>query len=250
MEQDITCVSVSDLTLGYGQTVLMEHVSFEVKCGDITVIMGPSGSGKSTLLRHLIGLRDSNTGDITYFGESFTKADARRRSQMLRQFGILYQGSALWGSMTLAENVAFPLQEYTRLSKSEIGQIVQLKLALVGLAGFEDYFPSELSGGMKKRAALARAIAADPKILFLDEPSAGLDPVSSSRLDKLIVQLRDYLGVTVIMVTHELDSILAIGDRAVYLDTEAKTVTAIGSPQELLKNPPNDRIHRFMTRSV
>lgn len=236
--------------MAYGSTVVMRDVTFDVGRGEIAVIMGPSGSGKSTLMKHLLGLYEPDEGDVLYDGESFTKAPSERRNEMLRKFGVLYQNGALWGSMTLAENVAFPLEEYTRLSKIEIAEIVRLKLALVGLRGFEAYFPSEISGGMRKRAALARAIAMDPEILFFDEPSAGLDPVSSRRLDDLILQLRDYFGTTVVVVTHELQSIFAVGDKAVYLDTEERTVTAIGSPAELRENPPNERVRRFMTRSA
>ena len=242
-------IQVRDLTMRYGDFVVMRDVTFDVAHGEIAIVMGPSGSGKSTLMKHLIGLREPAEGEVFYSGESFTAADSDRRNEMLRCFGVLYQNGALWSSMTLRENVAFPLEEYTSLSKHEIDEIVGLKLALVGLRGFEAYFPSEISGGMRKRAALARAIAMDPDILFFDEPSAGLDPVSSRRLDDLILQLRDNLGATVVVVTHELASILAVGDKAVYLDTEERTVTAIGSPQQLLDDPPNDRVRRFMTRS-
>jgi phospholipid/cholesterol/gamma-HCH transport system ATP-binding protein len=200
-------------------------------------------------MKHLIGLYEPAAGEVVYSGVSFTDASPARRNEMLRSFGVLYQNGALWGSMTLAENVAFPLEEYTRLSRGEIAEVVQLKLALVGLRGFETYFPSEISGGMRKRAALARAIAMDPKILFFDEPSAGLDPVSSRRLDELILRIRDYFGTTVVIVTHELPSIFAVGDKAIYLDTEDRTVTAIGTPRALRDDPPNERVRRFMTRS-
>lgn len=245
----IAAIQVRNLTMSYGEFVVMRDVSFDVEHGEIAIVMGPSGSGKSTLMKHLVGLREPAEGEVFYAGESFTEADAVRRNEILRNCGVLYQNGALWSSMTLAENVAFPLEEYTSLSKREIAEIVSLKLALVGLRGFDTYFPSEISGGMRKRAALARAIAMDPDILFFDEPSAGLDPVSSRRLDDLILQLRDYLGATIVVVTHELASIFAVGDKAVYLDTEERTVTAIGSPQELLDRPPNQRVRRFMTRS-
>jgi phospholipid/cholesterol/gamma-HCH transport system ATP-binding protein len=235
--------------MAYGSRVIMRDLNFDVPRGEITIIMGPSGSGKSTLMKHLIGLREPAEGEVFYDGESFTQASDKRRNEMLRNFGVLFQNGALWGSMTLAENVAFPLQEYTTLTNREIAEIVELKLALVGLRGFETYFPSEISGGMRKRAALARAIAMDPEVLFFDEPSAGLDPVSSRRLDDLILSLRDYFGTTVVIVTHELQSIFAVGDKAIYLDTEEQTVTAIGSPAELRDRPPNDRVRRFMTRS-
>ncbi|HUF08202.1 MAG TPA: ATP-binding cassette domain-containing protein [Rhodothermales bacterium] len=241
-------IEVRHLTMAYGSTVIMRDVSFDVLEGEIAVIMGPSGSGKSTLMKHLVGLYEPTEGQVVYNGESFTEAGPARRNELLRSFGVLYQNGALWGSMTLAENVAFPLEEYTKLSKGEIAEVVQLKLALVGLRGFETYFPSEISGGMRKRAALARAIAMDPKILFFDEPSAGLDPVSSRRLDDLILRLRDYFGTTVVIVTHELPSIFAVGDKAIYLDTEERTVTAIGSPRALQDHPPNERVRLFMTR--
>ena len=245
----IATIQVRNLTMSYGDFVVMHDVSFGVEQGEIAIVMGPSGSGKSTLMKHLVGLLEPVGGEVFYGGESFTRADMTRRNQILRKCGVLYQNGALWSSMTLAENIAFPLEEYTSLSKREIAEIVSLKLALVGLRGFDTYFPSEISGGMRKRAALARAIAMDPDILFFDEPSAGLDPVSSRRLDDLILQLRDYLGATIVVVTHELASIFAVGDKAVYLDTEERTVTAIGSPQELLDRPPNQRVRRFMTRS-
>jgi len=235
--------------MGYGDRVIMRDLNFRVEEGEIAVIMGPSGSGKSTLLKHLIGLLEPQTGEIFFGGESFTAADDRRRSEILQNFGALFQNGALWGSMTLAENVAFPLQEYTDLPATQIAEIVHLKMALVGLRGFEAYFPSEISGGMRKRAALARAIAMDPAILFFDEPSAGLDPVSSRRLDDLILRMRDYFGATVIIVTHELPSIFAIADKAIYLDTEERTITAIGNPRKMRDDPPNEQVQRFLTRS-
>jgi len=197
----------------------------------------------------MIGLLEPVKGDILYNGASFTSADEIRRDEILRTFGVLYQNGALWSAMTLSENVALPLTLYTKLSDEEMSRVVSVKLALVGLSGFEEFYPSQISGGMRKRAALARAIALDPEILFFDEPSAGLDPVSSRRLDDLILELRDSLGTTVVVVTHELQSIFAIGDRAVYLDTETRTISALGSPSELLRNPPNERVHHFLTRS-
>jgi phospholipid/cholesterol/gamma-HCH transport system ATP-binding protein len=236
--------------MAYGSHVIMRDLNFDVTQGEITIIMGPSGSGKSTLMKHLVGLREPAAGEVLYGDESFTDANDRRRNEILRGLGVLFQNGALWGAMTLAENVAFPLEENTDLSKREIAEIVALKLALVGLRGFETYFPADISGGMRKRAALARAIAMDPEILFFDEPSAGLDPVSSRRLDDLILRLRDYFGTTVVIVTHELESIFAVGDKAIYLDTEEKTVTAIGSPTELRDRPPNDRVRRFMRRTA
>ncbi len=197
----------------------------------------------------MIGLKEPATGDIFYGEQSFWQADEQARSMMLRDFGVLYQNGALWSSMTLAENIQFPLEEYTDLTGPEIDEIVTLKLALVGLRGFEGFYPSEISGGMRKRAALARAIALDPDVLFFDEPSAGLDPLSSRRLDDLILQLRDSLGTTIVVVTHELDSIFTIGDNAVFLDVETRTMSALGNPRDLRDHPPSDNVYRFLTRS-
>ncbi len=242
-------IRIENLTMAYGSFVVMRDLNFEIERSEITIIMGGSGCGKSTLLKHMIGLLDPAEGEISYNGQSFTRADDTDRDAMLRRFGVLYQAGALWSSMTLSENVALPLGLYSDLEDSEIAGIVSLKLALVGLSGFEKFYPSEISGGMRKRAALARAIALDPEVLFFDEPSAGLDPVSSRRLDDLILELRDSLGTTVVVVTHELQSIFAIGDKAVFLDTETRTMSALGNPNELLENPPNVRVHRFLTRS-
>ncbi len=241
-------IEVNRLEMAYGDFVVMRDLNFKVRRGQVMVIMGGSGCGKSTLLRHLIGLMTPAKGDILYDGESFVQSSEKEQKKKLRSFGVLYQGGALWSSMTLAENITLPLEEYTKLSPSEIGEVVSYKLSLVGLAGFEEFYPSEISGGMRKRAGLARAMALDPEILFFDEPSAGLDPISSSRLDDLILQLRNSLGSTVVVVTHELESIFAIADKAVFLDVEKRTMTAIGDPNEMLKNPPNDNVRRFLTR--
>jgi phospholipid/cholesterol/gamma-HCH transport system ATP-binding protein len=210
--------------------------------------MGGSGCGKSTLLRHFIGLLQPARGEILYSGQSLWGADEAQRRLLMRQMGVLYQSGALWSSMTLAENIALPLGEFTTLSKAEIEEIVALKLALVGLAGFQDYYPSEISGGMQKRAGLARAMALDPDILFFDEPSAGLDPISSRLLDDLILHLRDSLGATVVVVTHELASIFAIGDNSVFLDPERKTMIAQGDPKKLLTECEDPGVRRFLTR--
>ena len=241
-------IEVSQLEMAYGDFVVMRDLNFKVRRGEVMVIMGGSGCGKSTLLRHLIGLKIPAKGDILYDGKSFVQSSAEEQKNKLRSFGVLYQGGALWSSMTLAENINLPLEEYTNLSPSEIGEVVSYKLSLVGLAGFEEFYPSEISGGMRKRAGLARAMALDPEILFFNEPSAGLDPISSSRLDDLILQLRDSLGSTIVVVTHELQSIFAIADKAVFLDVEKRTMTALGNPNEILKNPPNDNVRRFLTR--
>jgi len=240
-------ITVRDLTMAYGSFVLMRDMAFTVRRGDVFVIMGGSGSGKSTLLRHLIGLNEPAKGEVLYGRESFTKADPRRRQQMLQRFGVLYQGGALWSSMTLAENIGLPLQEYTDLNPAEIRQIAGLKLALVGLKGFEDFYPSQISGGMQKRAGLARAMALDPEVLFLDEPSSGLDPISSKLLDDLILDLRENLGSTIVVVTHELTSIFAIATNSVFLDVERRAITALGPPGELLSSG-NETVRRFLTR--
>ena len=234
--------------MAYGDVVIQRNLTFEVKRGAIFIVMGGSGCGKSTLLRHLIGLQAPAGGRILYGATDFWTASEDVRQDLMRRMGILYQGGALWSSMTLAENVALPLREYTRLDRQRIGDMVALKLALVGLAGFEDYYPAEISGGMCKRAGLARAMALDPEILFFDEPSAGLDPISAKRLDDLILEINDSLGTTVIVVTHELASIFSIGSEAVFLDAEAKTMIARGDPKQLASSSRDERVARFLTR--
>jgi phospholipid/cholesterol/gamma-HCH transport system ATP-binding protein len=241
-------IVVRDMALAYGDFVLIDDLNFAVRRSEIFVIMGGSGSGKSTLMRQMIGLKRPARGQVLYGGVSFWDADRQGREQLMRRFGVLYQEGALWSAMTLLENVALPLFEYTDLSPADIRAIASLKLALVGLAGFEDYYPSAISGGMRKRAGLARAMAMDPEILFFDEPSAGLDPITSCRLDELILDLRDSLGVTTVMVTHELPSILGIADNSVFLDPETKSQLATGDPQELLAHPPDPKIEDFLTR--
>jgi phospholipid/cholesterol/gamma-HCH transport system ATP-binding protein len=211
--------------------------------------MGGSGSGKSTLLKHLIGLKKPAKGTILFEGETFDLDDDAARKRVLRRFGVLYQNGALWSGLTLAENVALPLEEFTELDASTVADVVSLKLALVGLRGFGHFYPSEISGGMRKRAALARAIALDPDVLFFDEPSSGLDPISASRLDDLILELKASFGTTIVVVTHDLDSIFRIADRALFLDIEHKTMTALGPPAELRDHPPSAEVHRFLTRS-
>jgi phospholipid/cholesterol/gamma-HCH transport system ATP-binding protein len=241
-------IIVKDLTMAYGSFVLMRDINFTVLHGDIFIIMGGSGCGKSTLLRHLIGLKEPATGEIIYDDFNFTKARPEAREQLLRRFGILYQSGALWSSMTLAQNIGLPLGEFTDLNPSQIREIAALKLALVGLSGFEDYYPNQISGGMQKRAGLARAMALDPEILFFDEPSAGLDPISSSLLDELIMELRDSLGSTVVIVTHELASIFAIGNNCVFLDADSRLQIATGDPKELLAKSDDPRVRKFLTR--
>ena len=239
---------VRDLTMAYGSVVIQQDLTFTVQRGDIFIIMGGSGCGKSTLLRHLIGLQTPAKGEVLYDGQSFWQAEPDERERMMRHFGVLFQSGGLWSSMTLAENVALPLEQYTDLSPSQSRALVSLKLALVGLAGFEEYYPSEISGGMQKRAGLARAMALDPDILFFDEPSAGLDPISSRRLDDLILELRESLGATVVVVTHELASILTIGTNSVFLDAETRTMIAQGPPQKLLAESHDPKVRQFLTR--
>ena len=242
-------ITVRDLTMAYGTFVLMRDLNFTINHGDVFIIMGGSGCGKSTLLRHLIGLNEPARGEIFYEGDSFTRADPPRKAAMLRRMGVLFQSGALWSSMTLAENLGLLLEEYTDLSPAEVREVASLKLALVGLKGFEDYYPSQISGGMQKRAGLARAMALDPEILFFDEPSAGLDPISSRLLDDLILELRDSLGATVAVVTHELASIFTIGNNSIFLDPESKTMIAGGNPKELLAHSQDPRVIRFLTRA-
>lgn len=241
---------VRNLTMAYGDFVLMRNLTFEVKRSAVFIIMGGSGCGKSTLLRHLLGLKAPAKGEILYGDLNFTHAGPEAREQQLRRFGVLYQGGALWSSMTLAENIGLPLEEFTDLSETEIREVASLKLSLVGLKGFEDYYPSQISGGMQKRAGLARAIALDPEILFFDEPSAGLDPISSRLLDELILEIRDSLGATVVVVTHELASIFAIGDDSIFLDADSHTAIAQGNPRELLEHSTDPRVRRFLTRGA
>ncbi|HVN89607.1 MAG TPA: ATP-binding cassette domain-containing protein [Candidatus Binataceae bacterium] len=241
-------IVVRNLTMAFGSFVLMRDLNFTINHGDVFVIMGGSGCGKSTLLRHLVGLIEPAKGEIFYDGFNFTKAAPEQREAMLRHFGILYQSGALFSSLTLAENVAVPLGEFTKLPPKQIREIASLKLALVGLKGFEDYYPSQISGGMQKRAGLARAMALDPEVLFFDEPSAGLDPISSRLLDDLILELRESLGSTIVVVTHELASIFTIANNSVFLDTETRTMIAQGDPKELRDHCPEIKVRRFLAR--
>lgn len=241
-------IRVEGLTMAYGSNVIQRDLTFTVERGETCIIMGGSGCGKSTLMRHLVGLKAPEAGKVYIHGVSLWDADEEQRLSLLRRIGVMYQAGALWSSMTLAENIALPLQRYTKLGKSEIADMVALKLALVGLAGFEDYYPSEISGGMQKRASIARAMALDPDIVFFDEPSAGLDPITSRQLDELIVELRESLHMTFVVVTHELESIFTIGTDSVFLDAQSKTMIAEGNPKRLLEMSDNPKVVAFLTR--
>ena len=234
--------------MAYGEFVIQRDLSFEIATGDIFIIMGGSGCGKSTLLRHLVGLKAPAKGQVYYGATSFWDAPPDEQEKIMRSFGILYQSGALWSSLTLSENVSLPLKAFSGYSGAQIRELVSLKLSLVGLAGFEDFYPSEISGGMQKRAGLARAMALDPDILFFDEPSAGLDPVSARRLDDLILELRDSLGATLVIVTHELASIFAIGSNSVFLDPDTRTMIATGNPNMLLAECDHPTVKSFLTR--
>lgn len=242
-------IQVRDLSIGYGSRVIQEHLNFTVQKNDIFFIIGGSGCGKTTLLKHMIGLLAPSKGEVLYEGTNFYQSDDNTRLQLLQGWGITYQSGALFSSMTLAENVALPLQLYSDLSEAQIVETVAYKLALVGLAGYEAFYPSELSGGMHKRAGLARAIALDPQLLFFDEPSAGLDPISSLRLDQLIVQVCAALNSTVIIVSHELPSILSIGTNSVFLDAQAKTMLDSGDPKILLEHSQQEKVRQFLSRA-
>jgi len=243
-----THIHVDNLTMAYGANLIQSDLTFDVKHGDVFIIMGGSGCGKSTLLKHMIGLFLPASGDILYDGLSFAQATEEQQFQMRRSWGITYQSGGLFSAMTLAQNTALPLQQYTELKAGEIADIVAYKLALVGLGGFQEYYPSEISGGMQKRAALARAIALDPQILFFDEPSAGLDPISSQLLDELIVEMKESLGATVVIVTHELASIFAIATNSVFLDADSKTMIDYGDPRQLVTQSRHDKVRRFLSR--
>lgn len=245
-----TQISVRGLTVAYGDFVLFNKIDFDINKGDVFIIMGASGCGKSSLLRVLTGLVPAASGKVVIDGVDFTSASEQERNILMQKCGILYQGGALFSSMTLAENIAMPLKQYTDYSDKLISELVSLKLALVGLTGFEDFYPSEISGGMKKRAGLARALALDPEIVYFDEPSAGLDPISSKMLDDLILDINQSLGTTIVVVTHELASIFAIGNNSIFLDANTKNILGRGNPKELLKNPPNEEIYKFLTRGA
>lgn len=241
-------IKASGLYVGYSNNVLLKSADFEVKKQDIFIIMGGSGSGKSSLLKVLTGLMPPLDGTFSVCGTDYLKATDEEKLVLMKKTGILYQSGALFSSMTLAENVAMVLEQYSTYDKKTIDEIVNLKLALVGLAGFNDYYPAEISGGMKKRAGLARALALDPEIVYFDEPSAGLDPISAARLDELMMYINQNLKTTLVVVTHELNSIFTIGTNSIFIDPQTKSVLAKGNPRELLKNPPNEVVFNFLTR--
>ena len=243
-------IVVKDLTIAYGDFVLLKDMNFVINKSDVFIIMGGSGCGKSSLLRVLTGLLPVNKGSVFIDGINFVTAEQNVKNQIMQKCGILYQSGALFSSMTLAENIAMPLQQYTNYSDRLINELVDLKLALVGLYGFRDFYPAEISGGMKKRAGLARALALDPEIVYFDEPSAGLDPISSKLLDDLILDINKSLGTTIVIVTHELESIFNIGSNSIFLDAATKQIGAMGNPRELLENPPNDTVYEFLTRGA
>ncbi|MCK5545371.1 MAG: ATP-binding cassette domain-containing protein [Desulfobulbaceae bacterium] len=241
-------IKVDGLVSAYGDDVILDRISFEIREGERFVILGGSGCGKSTLLKHLIGLLRPLEGSINILGEEIGGSDEGAFQAVLRQIGVLFQGGALFGSMTLAENIALPIMEYTDFSKQYVDTLVRMKLALVSLSGYENYLPSEISGGMRKRAGLARALAMNPRILFFDEPSAGLDPITSAELDNLILHLNHTLGTTMVIVTHELDSIFAIAQRVIMLDKNVKGIIAEGDPRQLRDQSRNRYVKQFFNR--
>ena len=241
-------VQVQDVAVGYGERIVLRNVSFEIREGEIVALLGGSGCGKSTMLKAVIGLLPVREGEILIGGESIVRATGEKKRSIMRRFGVAFQGGALFRSYTIGENIALPLEEYTDYSKEEIRRIVREKLEMVDLKGTEEMMPADLSGGMVKRAAVARALALDPKIIFLDEPSAGLDPLNSANLDDLILNIRERCNAAIGIVTHELDSIFAVADRAVFLDREAGTVIAEGPPAELRDHCPIEKVRIFLNR--
>ena len=250
MNQSLPAIEVKNLTVRYGNYTVLDDISFEVHPGEIFVVLGGSGCGKTTLLKHMIGLRRPEAGHIFFEGEEITFADEFQLERFHRKFGVLFQSGALLGSLTLGENVALPLTETSGLSEKLVDELVRMKLALVGLSGKENLLPGELSGGMKKRGGLARAIALDPQILFFDEPSAGLDPITQAELDNLIIELNRNLGTTMVVVTHELQSIFKISHRVIMLDKDTHKIIAEGRPQDLRDSSDNPRVKAFFRREL
>ncbi len=250
MAEGEAIIRVDHLTARYGDNLVFDDVSFEVRRGEVFVILGGSGCGKSTMLKHMIGLYKPWSGSIWIEGDDIAQAEGEVRRRILRRLGVMYQAGALFGSMTLLENVRLPMEEFTDLPPDAMDLIAASKLKLVQLDGFEDYLPAEISGGMKKRAAIARAMALDPAILFLDEPSAGLDPITSAELDSTLLKLSRNLGVTLVIVTHELPSIYAIADRVIMLDKETKKIIATGAPEQLRDHSDNEWVRSFFRREA
>jgi len=248
MHDDNIHIAVRNLDMAYGAFVIQHDLNFDIRRGEVFAIIGGSGCGKSTLMRHLIGLKAPSRGRVIINGVDFWGSPQSVRDEIMRSAGVLFQGGALWSSMTLAENVGMVLEEYACLSPDEIREIVSLKLSLVGLEGFEEFYPSEISGGMRKRAGLARAMALDPDILYFDEPSGGLDPISSRRLDDLILELRKSFGTTIVIATHELASIFAVAEYSIFLDPDTKTMIASGNPKTLLEESTDPKVQAFLRR--
>ena len=248
-ENTAALVRAEDLTMAYGDKLIQRDLNFDIRAGEVFVIVGGSGCGKSTLLRHLVGLQAPAKGRVLYGEHDLYASDEATQAQLRRGFGVTFQAGALWSSMTVGENVMLPLEMFTPMPAAQREHEARFKLALVGLADSFDLEPSALSGGMRKRAAIARALALDPALLFLDEPSAGLDPLTSAHLDELLLHLRDDLGTTVVMVSHELESIDAVADRVLFLDAETKTMTALGPPQELREHGP-EGVRQFLSRGT
>lgn len=248
-EKNTPALEVKDLVIGYGDRIVLQDLNFSVRRGEIFAIMGGSGCGKSTLLKHIIGIYPVKSGTVKIFDRTFDRDHTPELSEVARLFGVTYQGGALLGSMTLAQNVALVLEEHTGLSGKEIREVVMEKLSQVDLEQFADFYPSQISGGMKKRAGLARALALDPPLLFFDEPSAGLDPISSAELDRLIMRLRDEYKRTVVIVTHELDSIFTIADNVIMLDKNTRTIIERGDPRRMKTQSENPWVREFLNRS-
>lgn len=244
----MSIIEATNLSVGYGNTTILEGLDFTIEEGTISFLMGGSGCGKTTLLKHLIGLYRPMKGDITLFGSSMSHASRAQKQKLMQQFGVLYQSGALFGSMSLAENICLVLEEFTTLNATQRRDTALAKLALVDLENYADFYPADISGGMKKRAGLARAMALSPKLLFFDEPQAGLDPISSAQLDNLLKKIQKESNATFVIVSHELDSIFAIADKVFMLDKDSKSIIARGNPHELKKNPPNKWVDQFLHR--